>query len=288
MDAGFIGLGTLGKPMAQRLLRQGVTLAIWNRTPQKARDFAEIGNAVVADTPARLLAQTDIVFLNLRDSDAVESVLTGPEGLLQGNMAGKLVIDTTTNHFAQVTAFHKMVAEAGGAYLEAPVAGSVVPATNGTLTILVSGKESDLARARPYLEHLGTTIFHLETPGLATRMKLINNVVLGTFMATLAEAVALGEAAGITKADVLEILAAGGGNSGVLRAKTAKLQEEDFSTHFSGAMIHKDLHYAGELARALNRPLFTGGLTKELFGLMFLDGTADEDFAAIYKQFKNH
>lgn len=282
MEAGFIGLGTLGKPMAQRLIARGVSLTVWNRTPDKAQGM----DAVIAPDPAAVLANAAVVFLNLRDSDAVESVLTGDRGLLSGDLEGKLIIDTTTNHFARVTAFHEMVSAVGGAYLEAPVAGSVVPATNGALTVLASGTESAYKRARPFLEHIGSTLFFVGGPGLATRMKLINNVVLGTFMATLAEAVALGEAAGIDKARVLEMLAAGGGNSGVLRAKIGKLQEEDFSTHFSGAMVHKDLHYASELARALERPLFTGSLTKELFALMFLDGTADEDFSAIYKQFK--
>lgn len=281
MQAGFIGLGTLGRAMAERLIAQGVALTVWNRTAAKAQGL----DAVVAQTPAEVLDREAIVFLNLRDSDAVADVLASDNGLLHGDIQDKLIIDTTTNHFSRVVGFHEQVAAAGGTYLEVPVAGSVVPASTGALTILASGDPAAYERALPLLKLLGSTQFFLETPGFATRMKLINNVVLGTFMATLAEAVALGEAAGLDRAQVIEILLAGGGNSGVLRAKEGRLRDLDFANHFSGAMIHKDLYYAGDLARALERPLFTGGLTRDLFAMMFLKGIADEDFSAIYKIF---
>ncbi|HML21907.1 MAG TPA: NAD(P)-dependent oxidoreductase [Aggregatilinea sp.] len=282
VKTGFIGLGTLGKAMAQRLIEQDVELVVWNRTLEKADGLS----ADVASSPAGVLARADLVFLNLRDSAAVEDVLTGDNGLLSADCTGKIIVDTTTNHFEPVVGFAEMVAARGGQYLEAPVAGSVVPASKGALTIFVSGDESAFEQARPTLEHLGQKLFFLGAPGLATRMKLVNNMVLGTFMATLAEAVVLGEAAGLGKAQVIEMLAAGGGNSGVLNAKRQKLLDEDFSPHFSVSNIYKDLHYLLDLARTVGHPAFTGSASRDLFALAALQGHAEDDFSAIYAALK--
>src|SRR5690606_14235754 len=111
-----------------------------------------------------------------------------------------------TNHFAPVEGFHAAADAKGAAYVESPVLGSVVPASQGALTIVVSGQSTAYQIARPYLEHLGKNIFFVEQPGLATRIKLINNLLLGSFMAAISEAVALAEAAGCDKKVALDIL----------------------------------------------------------------------------------
>jgi 3-hydroxyisobutyrate dehydrogenase len=278
MKAGFIGLGHLGKSMAKRLLSEGVELVVWNRTREKASDLG----VEIASSPADLLAKTDTVFLNLFDSTAVEAVISGEEGLLRGDCRGKVIMDTTTNHFEPVATFHQTLREHGAFYLESPVIGSVIPALNGTLTVLVSGDKEVFERTLPYIRKIGKTIFYLEKPTLATKMKLINNLALGSFMAAIAEALALGEDAGIGKDRVLEILAAGAGNSTVLNAKKEKLLNEDFSTHFSSALMYKDLHCLQDLARTLKRPLFTGSIAKEIFGMTFGRKMENLDFSAIY------
>jgi 3-hydroxyisobutyrate dehydrogenase len=281
MRAGFIGLGSLGRAMAGHLAETGVALTVWNRTASRAAGLM----AEVVPSPAAVLEAVSAVVLCLRDSDAVAEVLESPEGILSGNLDGKLVIDTTTNHYARVLHFHDQVAGRGGRYLEAPVAGSVVPASQGALTVLVSGTADAFARGTPLLERIGRRIFHLPEPGLATKMKLLNNLVLGNFMAVLAEAVAWSEVIGLSRAQALEILAAGAGNSGVLSAKTQKLQDLDFSPHFSAAMIHKDLHYLQDLAREMQRPLWTAAVVKELFAQTFRSGWGDEDFSGVYRLF---
>jgi len=283
MKIGFIGLGHLGTAMAKRLISEGVDLTVWNRTIKKA----EALNCPVAKSPAELISQTDIVFLNLFDSDAVMSVIKDREGILHGNCTGKIVIDTTTNHFEKVMDFYTILEEKDASYLEAPVLGSIVPASQGLLTVLVSGKKEVFDRVRPYIEKIGKAIFYLGTPGLAKKMKLINNLVLGSFMATLAEAIALGEKTGIEKEKVIDILLSGAGNSMVLNAKKDKLIKEDFSTHFSSSLIYKDLHYLQDLARSLRSPLFTGSIAKELFGMTFSEDTSELDFSGVYKVFRN-
>ncbi len=278
MAVGFIGLGQLGATMARRLISQGVELSVWNRTISKAHGLA----ASFAASPKDLVTRSSILFLNLFDSAAVEAVLTGPSGVLAGNCAGKLIVDTTTNHFKPVIEFHERLARAGGSYLEAPVLGSVVPASKGELVVLVSGARKAFENARPMIEHLGKRIFFLEQPGLATKMKLVNNLVLGSFMAILSEALVLGESAGLKRETTLDILGAGAGNSGVLNAKRQKLMESDFSPHFSAALIHKDLGYLEELARELKHPSRLAPVVRELFGETFAADRQHEDFSVLF------
>jgi len=282
MQLGFIGLGHLGKAIAGRLLDCQHTLTVWNRSAGKAEGL----QATVAATPAAVARQADIIFLCLFDSPAVRKVFTQDQGLLAADLKGKIIIDHTTNHFRDVLDFHDLCAQAGAIYLEAPVLGSVVPASQGALTVLVSGKEEGFNRAKAVLENVGKHLFHLPAPGLASKMKLINNLALGSFMATLAEAVAFAEGVGIAKETVLDILNVGGGQSLVLNAKKAKLLTEDFSAHFSNSLIYKDLHCLQDLAYEHKRPLFTGAVTKELFGRAIAEGMSDLDFSSVYALFK--
>lgn len=282
MHAGFIGLGHLGRAIANRLLECGHTLTVWNRTPSRAAGM----DVQAAGSAAAVADGAGIIFLCLFDSSAVESVLTQGKGLLSGDISGKIIVDLSTNHFAEVTAFHELCSRAGVDYLEAPVLGSVVPASQGALTVLVSGNKEAYEAVRPVLGQVGNQLFFLGKPGLATRMKLINNLVLGTFMATLAEALVFGEEVGVGKQEVLDILQAGAGNSLVLNAKKDKLLTEDFSAHFSNALIYKDLHCLQDLAYELKKPLLTGSAVKELFARTYGAGIEEQDFSAVYTLLK--
>jgi 3-hydroxyisobutyrate dehydrogenase len=283
MNIGFIGLGKLGYAIAKHLIDEGQQLVVWNRTTSRTTGL----KAGIAASPAELLGQTAVVILNLFDSDAVHSVMSVEGGLLSGDCRGKIIIDTTTNHFGAVEAFYEMFQDKGARYLEAPVLGSVGPASQGKLTVLVSGEKSAFEKVEPLINKIGAHVFFFGAPTLATKMKLVNNMVLGTFMATLAEAVVMAEAVGLEKKEVLDILTVGAGNSSVLNAKREKLLTEDFDTHFSSALIYKDLHFLQDLARELNRPSYTGSAVKEMFALTLQKGIADQDFSAIYKALKD-
>jgi len=283
MKIGFAGLGHLGKTIAQHLIAEQIELTVWNRTRAKGEGMG----VPVAGSPRELMDGTEIVILNLFDSGAVREVLAGPEGLLAGNCQGKIIVDTTTNHFAEVTGFYRLAEERGCTYLECPVLGSVVPASQGALTVLVSGDQAAFGRVKPLLDKIGRVTWYLGEPGLATKMKLINNLVLGSFMATGAEAVALAEASGIGRAQAVDILLSGAGNSMILNAKKENLVRGVFPTQFSSALIYKDLHYLQDLCRTLNRPLFTGSTVKEIFALAGSRGIAQKDFSAVYEIFRN-
>lgn len=271
---GWIGLGHIGRAMAERLSEE-YELLVWNRSIEKARGFKN-----VAKTPEEVAEKCYVIFLSLYDSEAVRQV---SERLLKEDLSGKIIVDTTTNHHEKVLEFHEMYRNVGAFYLESPVIGSVIPARNGQLTILVSGEREAFEKVRPYLEKLGRKIFHFEEPGKATKLKLINNFVLGAFMAALGEAIALGEKAGIPKEELIEVLENGAGNSVVLKAKKAKLLGDDYSTHFSVKNLVKDLSYAYDLAVALRKAVLLNATVRELYRLAFERGMEELDFSVVYR-----
>ena len=283
MRIGFIGLGNLGQAICTRLASQNIELTIYNRNKEKIKDLPY----EKVNTPKELLVNCDVIFLCLFDSEAVKQILTAENGLLCEELKGKTIIDLTTNHYEEVLEFHKLVNEFGASYLENPVFGSVAPALKGELTVVSSGKTEVFEAVKPILEKIAKEIFHLPVPSSATKMKLINNLCLGSFMATLAECTALAESCEIPKAKALEILGVGGGQSLVLKAKTQKLIDEDFSAHFSNNAINKDLHLLQDLAYNLKLPLYSAAIPKELFSKMKMMGKGEEDFSSIYQLFKN-
>lgn len=282
MSIGFIGLGNLGTALVKRLSDMNEEVIIYNRTQSKVKDLG----LQIVDTPLELVKKCDTIFMCLFDSAAVRNILTMKNGLLSEDLKDKTIIDLSTNHYEDVINFHKLVEEKNGKYLESPIFGSVAPALQGLVTIVVSGKKEVFDENKPLLEKIGKEIFHLPQSSSASKMKLINNLCLGSFMATIAECTALGEACDIEKSKLLEILGVGGGQSLVLKAKTQKLIDEDFSPHFSNDAINKDLHCLQDLAYSLKRPLYTATLPKELFSKMKMQGEGKEDFSSIYKLFK--
>jgi len=279
MKIGFIGLGNLGGTIANRLIEQGEELVLYNRTKGKADNI----NAKEADSLQELIAEVDIAFMCLFDSPAVEQTLNE---LCKHNLDGKIIIDLTTNHFDYPESFYKMLKEKNASYLESPVLGSVAPAKAGALTILVSSDEEPYKKTLPLLEKIGANIFYLKEITLATKMKVINNLSLGSFMATIAECLSLAEKSGLEKNKVLDILAVGGANSMVLNAKKEKLSKEDFTPHFSNKAIYKDLHTLEDLAYKLKTPIYTSKLPKELFAKTFEKNEENLDFSSIYNILK--
>lgn len=279
MPLGFIGLGNLGRAIAQHLIESGEELVVYNRTMSKA-DGLKARRAESIDEIAR---ECSTIILCLFDSQAVAEVLPI---ILANRQEGRMLIDLTTNHHRRVVEFHHQCEESGCEYLEAPVLGSVVPASRGELTVLVSGSDAAYQSARPVLAKIGKTIHFLCEPGNATRMKLINNHLLGTFMAAIAEAIKLSESAGISREQAIAILSAGAGSSGVFNAKREKLINDDYAPHFSAALIQKDLGYLLELADEVGHEAVLARATKKLFDRTMTDKPHDRDFSAIINYLK--
>jgi len=279
---GFIGLGNLGRAIAQRLISQGCKLVVWNRTSSKADGL----NAALAKDPAEVVNRTSVVFVCLFNSDAVEAVLSGPGGILSGDCNGKVICDTTTNHPAKVAGFYDLVSARAATYLETPVLGSVMPALQGNLIALVGGEEKVFLQVRPLLELFSKRMFRFDQIAAATKMKLINNVLLGSFMCAIAEAAVLAEKTGVSKEKALDIFGLGAGNSAVLSAKREILLNEDFSPTFSTAAIHKDLGYLHDLAAELGISDAMASTAREIFSEAISQGAGSQDFSVVYRSLK--
>ncbi len=277
MKAGFIGFGTLGSTIAKRLSENGVEITGWNRTIEKVK---KVG-VRVAESPKAVVEENEITFLCLSDSNAVREVIRS----ISGSLRGKIIVDLTTNHFKDVLEFHEVVSDEGGYYLESPVLGSVVPASKGELTVVVSGDESAYAKAHRYLEIIGKKIYFVREPGKATKIKLVNNLVLGAFMGAIAESLSLAERCGIEKTLMIDVLENGAGKSLVLAAKKEKLLNEDFSVHFSVWNMHKDLKYLIELSESVGAPTPISSIAKELYKTALKD-YGNEDFSIVYRLLK--
>ncbi|MBY8873290.1 NAD(P)-dependent oxidoreductase [Micromonospora sp. PLK6-60] len=206
----FLGLGRMGTPMARHVLTAGHDLTVWNRSPGKAEPLAAAG-ASVAGTPAEAAADRDVVVLMLAAPDAVERVLFGPDGVASGAAPGTLVVDGST---IGPDASRRMAERLRGQhlrYVDAPVYGSVGPATEGTLGVLAGGADDDVAAARPLLELWGDPkqVRHVGPTGAGSAAKLVRNLTLGLALAGIGDALRLAATLELPGDVVDELIAAG-------------------------------------------------------------------------------
>jgi 3-hydroxyisobutyrate dehydrogenase-like beta-hydroxyacid dehydrogenase len=190
----FLGLGAMGAPMARRILAAGFPLNVWNRSPERAR---AIEGAVVAQTPREAASAADVVCTMLSDPAALEAVTAGPDGLIAGLSPGKIWLDFSTVTPEASRRAEKAAREKGADFCDVPVAGSVKPATDGTLTLLAGGDPSVLERVGPVLSAVSSQTLRFGDVGQGSAMKLVNNLMFGVTLAGFGEALALGKALGL-------------------------------------------------------------------------------------------
>ncbi len=238
---GWIGLGNMGIPMCQNLLKAGYTLSVYNRTKEKEQPLIDAG-AKSAGSASDLLNNCDIVFTMLSDDAAVKEVYEGQEGLLSNKEAkDKLLINTSTVSPETSKYVAAQCNAAGIDYLEAPVSGSVKPAEDATLIILAGGPEETVDKAKPVLDCLGKLILHVGDYGLASVAKLAINLLVGFNMQGLAEAVLFAQKHGVDVKDMLTLVNEGGVGNATTKAKTPLILSGDYKPAFTVKNYAKDL-----------------------------------------------
>lgn len=206
---GYIGVGLMGKPMVLRLLAAGYAVSVWNRSAAKLKPVVEKGAQAVGSA-AEVARAADIVMLCVTDQKAAEVVLFGPEGVAAGGARGKLVVDFSSIAPASARAYaERLEAECGMGLVDAPVSGGVPGAEQGTLAIMAGGKAEHFERAKPVVAHLSSRFTHMGAAGAGQATKLCNQIIVGTTIAIVAEAVRLAESAGVD-ASLLPAALAGG------------------------------------------------------------------------------
>jgi 3-hydroxyisobutyrate dehydrogenase len=230
MKIGIAGTGRMGAAIAQRLMALGHELTVWNRTIEKAQALAAAG-AKVAATPFQAASFSETVITILTDAAAIDTAYHAKDGLLSGNVAGKLFIEMSTVRPDTERELSARIREKGAAMIECPVGGTVGPAKDGKLFGFVGGEVSDVARARPLLEQMCRRIEHVGPVGAGASMKLAINLPLLVFWQAFGEALALCRSLGLEPAKIVDIFADTSGGPNVLKnrgpALTAALQGKD-------------------------------------------------------------
>jgi 3-hydroxyisobutyrate dehydrogenase len=277
---GFVGIGTMGTLMAANLARARCALTVWNRTPGRDQVLVDLG-AIRADSPAELARSCDVVVACLTDSPQVESVLFGPDGLVEGLAPGSLFIDCSTISPVKAAEFEGRLASLGIAMLDAPVSGGTEGARTGTLTIMVGGQSRDVERARGVLAVMGRTVTHLGPVGAGQWAKAINQVILSGVYLAVAEGVTLGLKAGLDVEKVVDALKDGAAGSWVLANRSERMVSDAYPLGFKISLHRKDLAIALELAREVGAVLPVTSLAATFEDGLIGQGYGDDDNSAL-------
>ena len=263
----FLGLGAIGRPMAARLATApGISLAVWNRTTERARVFAAETGVRHASTPADAARGADVAITCFPVSADVEAALDGPDGLLAGLTRGALLVDCTSGDPATSRRIAARLVEHGVGFLDAPVSGGTIGAEQGTLTVMVGGEAALLERARPVLAAFGRKIVHCGDVGTGDALKAVNNALLAVHVWSAAEGLAALAKAGVRADVALDVINASSGRSNAsMNLFPERVLTRAFPRTFRLALLDKDVDIAAGVAREQKVPAPLLQLTAELF-----------------------
>jgi 2-hydroxy-3-oxopropionate reductase len=287
MKIGFIGLGTMGRPMARHLLDAGYSLGVYARRSEMAAPLVSRG-VVSHDTPAALAAHSDVVITMVTATSDVEEVLVGPDGVLHGAKPGTIAIDMSTIAPAATQRIAAALGKRQVRMLDAPVTGGPSAAIAATLTIMVGGEAAVLEQARPVLERLGRNIVHMGGHGTGQIAKACNQLALLVNAEGVAEALALGRRYGLDLRTLRQALLGGIAASRVLEVFGERMAERQFTPGMATRLYDKDLNIVLELAREAGQGLPAASVVRRHLDEMMKEGKADQDLAALIQTVEQH
>ena len=280
---GFIGLGTMGRPMAERLLKAGYDLVVYNRTSQKVEPLLRRG-ALRVDSP-RVVADTcDVVITMVSDTQALTDVVIGQHGLYMGLSAGKIHIDMSTISPALAQKLDRLYQAKDAIFLHSPVLGSKPQAADGTLLIFVGGSSQAYQQCQNIFQTLGKRIWHFPQVTQATHLKLICNQFIASMITALCQGLVFGQRAGLDIDTIMAVLEASALNAPMYQSKARMIKRRGFSeANFYVAHMLKDIDLMLEAGRALGVPLPGVTAIRELFVAAEAMGSGLEDYSAVVK-----
>jgi len=279
---GYVGLGAMGGLMAARLIDKGHTVTGYNRTRSKAQVLIERGMRW-ADSPRDVARAAETVFVMVTNSAALEAVAHGPDGLLAGLGAGKLLIDMSTVGPAVSRALAAEVKAQGSDMVDAPVSGSVVTLQQGKLSVMVGGEQAAFDRAKPLLDDVGPRVTHVGPNGLALSMKIAINLSLAVQMLAFSEGLLLAEKSGIPRPVAVDVMTHSVIGSPMVQYRGPMVLDMPDEAWFDVNMMQKDMMLALEMGRQLDVPLPTTAVTNEMLTAARGMGLASKDFAVIFQ-----
>jgi 3-hydroxyisobutyrate dehydrogenase-like beta-hydroxyacid dehydrogenase len=270
----------MGKPMGRNLLKAGFPLVVWNRTASKAEDLVKEG-AKLAASPREAAAQADVLVTIVSDPPALEEVVFGPEGALEGFRRGSVFVDSSTISPDLARREAAACAERGVDFLDAPVTGGTWGAEKGELVFMVGGKAEVFERTKPVFEAMGKRFFLLGPNGSGQIVKLAMNLILALEVQALAEAMALVRTAGIKGERLSEVLQSSMGRSALMDVKAPLILKNEYPASFPLRLMHKDVRLALELAREQGIELPAGAAAFATYSAVKDAAKDDPDYAAV-------
>ncbi len=280
MRVGFVGLGTMGAPMARRLLAAGHDVTVHNRTREREEPLAAAGAARAA-TPRECAVGREVVFTMVSDTPDLEAVVVGEDGAVHGLEPGSVLVDMSTVAPAATRRLAGELAARGVAMLDAPVSGGSEGAENGTLSVMVGGEAEALERVRPLLEVLGRTITHVGPSGAGQVAKAVNQVIIAGTYASVAEGMALALRAGVDQEALLRALAGGAAGSWVLSNRAVNMLRGEYPLGFRTRLHRKDLGIALAEASDLGVSMPVAAYVAQLESGLVGRGYGDEDVSNV-------
>jgi 3-hydroxyisobutyrate dehydrogenase len=282
---GFIGIGSMGRQIARRLLESGYKLTAYNRDRSKAEALVGYG-AVVANNIAELASNADVILSCLANDDAVRNVYAGPEGVLANARPGTAVIEMSTVNPETSRELYKLGSERGVSVLDVPISGSTPAAEQGALTLFGGGDEKIFHNAEPMFRAVARQYFYLGPSGSGTTMKLVVNTLLGVGMQAIAEAVALGQKAGLNRDRLFDVLSHTAVIAPAHIGKLTKAASNDYSAQFALRLMNKDFRLILEMAAEMRVPM---PVTATAFQINTAEAanSIEEDFSAVIRLAEN-
>lgn len=282
---GFIGLGLMGRPMAANLLKAGFAVTVWNRTASRSEPLVALG-AQSAASAREAAAASDVLITIVSDPPALEQVLWGDQGALEGLRRGSVLVDSSTVSPVLARRVAASCAERGVEFLDAPVTGGTWGAEKGELTIMVGGAAETLARVEPVFAAIAKRWIHLGPSGAGQTVKLAMNLLLALEVDALVEALALANAGGVSGERLLEVLQSSMGRAPVLDVKAPLILAQNFTPSFPLRLMHKDLTLAMDLAKQLGVSLPVGAAARETYDKVLREAREDVDFSAVARYYQ--
>ncbi len=277
---GFIGLGLMGRPMVANLLRAGFPVVVWNRTASRAADSVKQG-AKLAPSPRKCAESAEVLITMVSDPRALEQVLWGESGVLEGLQRESTYLDSSTVSPELARRIAAACAQREVKFLDAPVTGGTWGAEKGELIFMVGGEASALSSVEPVLSAMGKRWFHLGAHGAGQTIKLAMNLILALQVGALAEALALVTGAGLAGEKLVEVLQSSMARAAVLDVKAPMLLKHEYTPSFPLRLMHKDLGLALDLANQIGVPLPATAAAREIYNAVKGAAKEDLDYAAV-------
>lgn len=256
MKTGIVGVGNMGRPIAEHLSESGMALTLWNRSPEKAQGVA---GATVVSTPQVVVQECDVIISVLANDEAIAAVYYGDGGLLKADLTGRVIVELATTSPATAQSLEAAVIARGGLFLECPVSGNVVPARSGQLMGLAGGSTAAFDAARPVLAQMTRRLEHLGPVGSGSAMKLAVNLPLMVYWSALGEALGIAMAQGVDPGRALDILGDSSGAIGAAKKRIPPIHEmirtgDPGTVSFTLTNAIKDMRLMTDVAQSVGHP----------------------------------